>query len=560
MIRIGILFAALFTGVLWGCEQDQSISTDPEVIAKGESLFNSTCSSCHTFEANGIGPHLAGITTEVNKLWLMNFIRNAQKVINSGDERAVASFEKFNSIMPSYEYLAEEDIDAIIAYMHTFKDEVPVQAIIEESLEDPIPDKIQHSGLTVELEEVFQVPFSNDQNPRTRITKMEPHPNSGDMFMLDLNGKLYQIQDESPVEYMDMAELMPKFIREPGLATGFGSYAFHPDFDKNGLLYTGHTEPAGSAPADFSFSDTIDVRLQWVVSEWRTSDPTAIPFDGEQRELFRMDMVYQFHGIQNLAFNPNSSPGDPDYGLLYIGIGDGSAVEFGYPELAVSPGQPWGSIFRIDPEGNNSKNGKYGIPKDNPFVDQQNVVQEVYAHGFRNPHRFIWTDDNKMIVSNIGHHHIESVYVVEPGLDFGWPYREGAFEIKPTVHMSHVFTLPEEEDPEVTYPAIQYDHDEGNAVCGGYVYQRDEIPGLKGKYIFGDIVKGRLFMVPEEDLENNNSAEILEFGIALKGEKTTLLDMVGSERADLRFGTDSQGNVYLFSKIDGKVYRFANQL
>ena len=66
-----------------------------------------------------------------------------------------------------------------------------------------------------------------------------------------------------------MATLKSKFINQPGYGTGFGSFAFHPDFAKNGLLYTTHAEPAGSAKADFDYPDSIPVVLQWILTEWK---------------------------------------------------------------------------------------------------------------------------------------------------------------------------------------------------------------------------------------------------------------------------------------------------
>ena len=46
-----------------------------------------------------------------------------------------------------------------------------------------------------------------------------------------------------------------------------------------------------------------------------------------------------------------------------------------------------GTVVRIDPLGNNSANGQYGIPRDNPFVGGDEL-DEIYAYGFRNPFRF----------------------------------------------------------------------------------------------------------------------------------------------------------------------------
>src|SRR5690606_9862812 len=121
------------------------------------------------------------------------------------------------------------------------------------------------------------------------------------------------------------------------------------------------------------------------------------------------DMVTGIHRMQELTFNPNSKPGDEDYGWLYIGIGDGGCVQYGYPFLVQDLTKPWGTIFRIDPMGNNSANKKYGIPPGNPFVKnaEPGVLGEIYAYGFRNPHRITWTKAGQMLSSNIGQGRIE---------------------------------------------------------------------------------------------------------------------------------------------------------
>ena len=87
------------------------------------------------------------------------------------------------------------------------------------------------------------------------------------------------------------------------------------------------------------------------------------------------------HGVQEIAFNPTVIPGHADYGKLYIGIGDGAAAEKGYPFLAADKYRVYGKILRIDPAGNNSVNGQYGIPPDNPFVssDKKRFLPELYS-------------------------------------------------------------------------------------------------------------------------------------------------------------------------------------
>ena len=80
------------------------------------------------------------------------------------------------------------------------------------------------------------------------------------------------------------------------------------------------------------------------------------------------------------------------------------------------------------------------------------------------------------------------------------------------------------------------------------------LPELTGKYIFGDIVNGRIFMVDVDDLVGGDFAEIDELTLLVNGQPTTLIQILGNDfRADLRFGVDEAGEIYVLSKRDGMV-------
>ncbi|MEO6289577.1 MAG: PQQ-dependent sugar dehydrogenase, partial [Ginsengibacter sp.] len=355
-------------------------------------------------------------------------------------------------------------------------------------------------------------------------------------------------------------KLEPGFINQPGLATGFGSFAFHPDFSKNGLLYTTHSEPAGAAKADFNYSDSIPVVLQWVLTEWKT-DPKTFPFSGKGKELLRIDMPTAVHGVQEITFNRQLKPGDNNYGLLYIGIGDGGSTEIGHPLVSVHPDKIWGSIICIDPFGSNSKNGKYGVPPGNPFSKNvgNNFLQEIYAYGFRNPHRITWSKSEHMIAVNIGQSNIESVNLVLPGHFYGWPIREGTFMERFFNNVGKVYSLPTDDSIyHVTYPVAQLDHDESTAISGGFEYRGNGIPLLKGKYLFGDIGTGKLFYVNMKDISLGKQAVIKKWNIAMKGAPTSLATLCRNNRVDMRFGMDSEGELYITTKEDGKIYKLVS--
>ena len=118
---------------------------------------------------------------------------------------------------------------------------------------------------------------------------------------------------------------------------------------KTGFYIPRMQKALGSGKADFGYADSIKPALQWVLTEWKTDNPGAATFSGTGRELFRVNMVTEIHGVQEITFNPLSKPGNEDYGLLYIGVGDGGCAESGYPFLAHSKEKIWGRFFALTP-------------------------------------------------------------------------------------------------------------------------------------------------------------------------------------------------------------------
>jgi glucose/arabinose dehydrogenase/mono/diheme cytochrome c family protein len=542
--------------------EHQEILTDSLSITKGQTIFNQNCIACHAIDQDGIGPALGGVTAVASPDWLRKFIRDPKAMIDSGDERSLKLFNKYKTVMPSFAYYTDDDIEGVMAFLHTHKKTSPenvVSVTDKQPLANPIPQGIPMSSVIVKMELVKQMPPTSDQKPFARITKIASHPNTKELFILDLRGKLYRYVNNTPSVYMDMATLVPKFIHTPGHATGFGSFAFHPEFNENGLLYTTHTEAPGSAKADFDYPDSIKVTLQWVVSEWKTKEPRAVSFKGVRRELFRVNMVNQSHGVQEIIFNPLSKAGDEDYGLLYIGIGDGGSAENRFLFLTKGPEKIWSSILRIDPAGRNSANGQYGIPPGNPFArsTNPNALGEVYAYGFRNPHRITWTHSGQMLSSNIGQHNIEELNLILPGHDYGWPTREGSFVIDLMQSTRNLYPVPEDPNDKTTYPLAEYDHDEGAAIIGGFEYERSDIPALQGKYIFGDMVNGRLFYIDLKTIVPGKQSPIHEWQISLDGKPTSFKTLCDDARLSLRFGRDHLGVIYLSTMPDGKIYKLA---
>ncbi len=565
-----LLFSFIISGIvtfsILSCgsgKPTNTISTDSLTIAQGQILFNQNCSGCHGFRQNGIGPNLSGITESDSIEWLKKFIRDPKGMIGSGDPHAKEILGTYHSMMPSFPGLQDEQIDQLISFMHTKKatkkeKEDPL------AIKDPIPEKIEASNIQVDLEQFNQLPPSSDKQPLTRISKMDWVAAAKSWFILDQRGKLYKLENQKPIVWLDISKWKPNFINQPGLATGFGCFTFHPDYAKNGIFYTTHSEAAHSKKADFSIPDSIKQTLQWVLCEWKNSDPSSFEFKGTCRELMRIDMVSGIHGVQEIIFNPRARRGGEDYGNLYIGVGDGGCAENGFAFLTRHPDKIWGSILRINPLGNNSNNRQYGIPKQNPYANKPDsvAVREIYADGFRNPNRITWTHKGEMLATNIGQANIEAIDIISKGHDYGWPVREGRFVVHPDGDINKIYALPPNDNSfHFTYPVAAFDHDEGNAIEGGFEYEGNSIPELRGKYLFGDIPSGRLFYISLSDLNSGKPVVVKEWFVSLNGKRLSLRTLCGQNRVDLRFAKDEKDEMYISTKPDGKIYllkKFSN--
>jgi glucose/arabinose dehydrogenase len=434
---------------------------------------------------------------------------------------------------------------------------------------NPVPDIPEPSGITLKIESFVQIPTSSGSAPLARINHLKPmHDAAGRLMVNDLNGPLHVIDGQQVTLYLDLDTEVPAFTTTPGLGTGFGSFDFHPDFANNGKFYTAHSEGPGSGTADFTRPVNSPVALQGVVTEWTATDPAATTFSGTSREIMRVDLVHTIHGMQEISFNPNSVSTDDDFGYLYICIGDGGTTIEGYPGNTQVLNSVLGTILRIDTAGNNSPNGQYGVPADNPFADDgdPDTFDEIWAYGFRNPHRISWdtAGDGKMLSGDIGEKQIEELNLIEPGNNYGWNVREGTFRINPNFEndpnsgdREEVFELPAN-DAELgyTYPVAQFGHHVGAAIVSGYVYRGSDLPAMAGKFIFGDIKFGDLWIVDADSLSQGTQSDIEVLNLELDGQPTTMFELAGNNnRADIRFGIDDDQELYLLEKRKGMIYK-----
>ena len=237
--------------------------------------------SCHGVQNDGIGPPLGGITNLFSEKYLKNFIRHPSKVIESGDKRATAMHRRYKMIMPSFEWMKEPEISSILAYiqnetkLHQIKPIAIDKENDEARLTGRLVSPVKKSGLKIELEEVVQLPRLNNSTDLGVVTLRAFPSGDGTLFASDQNGVIYRIRDGKAVIFLDVRAQIKDFQSGPGIATGVGSFDFHPDFLNKGLIYISHAETFKGQHADYVISDSIKSEVQWVIAEWKMDDPNA---------------------------------------------------------------------------------------------------------------------------------------------------------------------------------------------------------------------------------------------------------------------------------------------
>jgi hypothetical protein len=497
--------------------------------------------------------------------------------------------------------------------------------------------------LTIEIKDYAPMPVTglvdgtgNSAGLLARINffREEPGGPRKRFFVNDLNGPLYILDKETKklTTYLNFNGLegqpgiFHKLTIDNLLASGFISFQFDPDYVRNGKFYTIHLEdpdlPGSNLPdnknfpglktAGYSVTPAIrtfgETQREAVVIEWTDSDTSNSTFEGTAREVIRVQYNGRIHPMGDLIFNPTARPGDPEWRVMYISTGDGGSGEQ-KTNIRSNPQRLdtlVGKILRIIPDlkeqvdsSTISENGRYRIPKDNPFASKAGARKEIWVYGLRNPHRLSWDVDpadranNHLIANVVGLRSWETVDIIHKGANYGYSLREGPQQLNADNTLTKppdVDKIPVQIDETTTdgtiaptYPVIAYSHAKdigGDAISSGFVYRGKAIPALAGKFLFCDITTGRIWwadfkeMLAVDDGDPKTMAEMHLVKIAFnkeaygtmapineaayhtrggKAEHLPGFGRVAGGRSDIRFAMDAAGELYILSKSDGMI-------
>src|SRR6266566_6282781 len=200
------------------------------------------------------------------------------------------------------------------------------RSLLGQITSNPIPEPIQKRGLAVQIRDLVRLPdtrglrpVEQDVSPSgwARVSFVRDLPD-GRRFANDSRGFLYQLDANNQLHiYLNVGDAFPLAVYNR-LESGFIGFAFHPDFARNGLLYTVHAERGPGNPKKPDFIPpgyTLkDVTFHNVITEWHATNPAANTFEGTRREVFRGSQVVEnlTHPLGAVEFNPNAKPGDAE--------------------------------------------------------------------------------------------------------------------------------------------------------------------------------------------------------------------------------------------------------
>jgi glucose/arabinose dehydrogenase len=388
----------------------------------------------------------------------------------------------------------------------------------------------------IELKQVFP----NLQIDRP-IWMSEAPDGSGRFFVIGQAGKILVVKSDSDgndaKEFLNIEDRHPYFDNEDGLM----SIAFHPGFKTNGLFYIYYNqknpEDQRSQPQNYPFRS--------VISEFKVSasDPDKAEMSSE-RIILEVQQPFSNHKGGELAFGPD--------GYLYLGLGDGGAGDdpFGSGQNTATL---LAKILRIDVNTRSTTmNGwhrqklEYGIPSDNPFVNEPNMGfgarKEIFAYGLRNPWRYSFDRETGALwVGDVGQDLWEEVDFVTKGGNYGWSIREGAHHFKPGATGAQYIdpVMEYTHRPDLQSQGMFPDHSIGLCVIGGYVYRGGKYPSLDGIYIYGDYNLGTIWGLHYDYDAHKVTAE------------NTLLQQPKNITS---FAEDQEGEIYVLTQ-GGEIYQ-----
>ena len=396
---------------------------------------------------------------------------------------------------------------------------------------------------------------------------MGPEPGTNRLFVIERRGVLWAFENDRKTSKKEMILDIQDRV-EKVWDGGFSVLAFHPEYGQANSPNKDYIYVFYSSKTSFYSNGYLGGGQAPFAEKERNHDNTLARYTRTKKGRFskESELIY-FKQQDNVPIHDGGGMCFGNDNFLYITLGDegdqGAAARFTTQKLDE---RLMSGVLRIDidqrPERSHpirrspiqGYSQNYSIPNSNPWLDENGgVLEEFYAIGLRSPWRMSCDKKTGLIIeSEVGLKTREEVNIIRKGRNYQWPYMEGT-SLGPVEKPENLIGI---EQP----PLWDYGRKVGRAVIGGYIYHGDDIPSLKGKYIFGDNNRWHIWAMEVSNLDApvvNKIGEVPNI-VQRKGLSSFGVDHRG-EMYFLILGDDGgrDGNSQTQDDNNGVIYRLA---
>ncbi|MBA6151119.1 PQQ-dependent sugar dehydrogenase [Gelidibacter maritimus] len=337
--------------------------------------------------------------------------------------------------------------------------------------------------------------------------------NAGDsrLFVLERAGLIKIINENGSVNDTPFLDISDR-VSDGGDERGLLGLAFHPNYASNGYFYVNY----------------VNNDLETIIARFTRNESDIDLADADTEfNIMTIKQPHVNHNGGEMVFDGN--------GYLLISLGDGG-ISDDRDNNSQNLETLLGKLLRIDI--NDPQNGKnYNIPNSNPYVDNPNARNEIWASGLRNPWKFsIDRTTNEIWLTDVGEQLFEEINKVpesEAGVNYGWRCYEGNTPF-------NLNNCPDEST--LTFPIAEYSHENSGvfkcSITGGYRYRGTAQPNFSGIYFFADFCSSEIGMLIED-----NGNWTMSFSEAFNGNNWST------------FGEDINGELYIADISSGSIYK-----
>lgn len=482
-----------------------ALSAPLETVRAGWDIFRSTCISCHALSASGATSHAIGKNLTDNAFiqqssddQLLDFLKTGRTATDPVNVTGYAMPARGGNSS-----LTDDDLRSVIAYLRELNKGTVNLNVGAQGDQGVSPTGV-YNGVTYRWS---QVAIGHFDNP---IFMAFAPDDTGRLFIVEQVGLVFIVRNGQvePTPFLDISALLPARVYS-GMYTeqGLLGLAFDPNFAQNGVFYVSYNDTS---------MNSVIARYHVLPDQPDQADPNSGVI------LLRFAQPYEDHKGGQITFGPD--------GYLYASFGDG-----GDPAIpnyrSQNPQSYLGKMLRLDVSDATAL--AYSIPPDNPFAGNPTYLPEIWALGLRNPWRFSFDrGTGDLYIGDVGQWQYEELDY-QPGSshggeNYGWSSFEG---LHPYLQDQPVLGVP-------TWPIVEYKHDVGQCIIGGYVYRGSALPELVGRYIYGDYIYGSVW--------------ILERDAAGQWQNQLFMSSTGFNMS--AFAEDPDGELYLLD-YKGGIYR-----